>query len=80
MFLLLAQQQPIVVELAKQPEPSRDISIEVILSMFAVAGIFLLVAAIGSAIVAGATFLYKRRRDASAPPSEGAHSHTRLKI
>ena len=77
---LLFQQQPIVVELAKQPEPTRDISIEVILSMFAVAGIFLLVAAIGSAIVAGATILYKRWRDGSTPPSETSHSHIRLGI
>jgi hypothetical protein len=81
MFLvLLLQQQPIVVELAKQPEPTRDISIEVILSMFAVAGIFLLVAAVGSAIVAGATIVYKRWRDGSAPPSDTTHSHIRLKI
>ncbi len=80
MYLLLAQQQPIVVELSKQPEPSRDISIEVVLSMFAVAGIFLLVAALGCAIVAGATIFYKRWRDASAPPAEAQHTHIRLKI
>ena len=80
MFFLLAQQQPIVIDLAKQPEPTRDISIEVVLSMFAVAGIFLLVALIGSAIVAGGTLLYKRWRDGAAPPSEAAHSHIRLKI
>ena len=80
MFVLLAQQQPIVVDLAKQPEPTRDISIEVVLSMFAVAGIFLLVAFIGCAVVAGATILYKRWRDGSTPPSETQHSHIRLEI
>lgn len=80
MFFLRAQQQPIVIELAKQPEPTRDISIEVVLSMFAVAGIFLLVALIGCAIVAGATILYKRWRDQSRPPSETAHSHIKLGI
>ena len=80
MFVLLAQQQPIVVDLAKQPEPTRDISIEVVLSMFAVAGIFLLVAFIGCAVVAGATILYKRWRDGSTPPSETRHSHIRLEI
>lgn len=77
-FLLL--QQPIVVDLTKQPEPTRDISIEVVLSMFAVAGIFLLVALIGCAIVAGATILYKRWRDGSGPPASTPHSHIRLKI
>lgn len=80
MFLLLTQQQPIVVDLAKQPEPTHDISIEVVLSMFAVAGIFLLVAFIGCAIVAGATILYKRWRDGSTPEGDAAHSHIRLKI
>jgi hypothetical protein len=80
MFFLLAQQQPIVIELAKQPEPTRDISIEVVLSMFAVAGIFLLVALIGCTIVAGGTLLYKRWRDGSAPPSDTSTSHIRLRI
>lgn len=79
MNALLAQ-QPIVVDLAKQPDPTRDISIEVVLSMFAVAGIFLLVAAVGCALVAGATILYKRWRDGSAAPTETPHSHIRLQI
>jgi hypothetical protein len=79
MTLLFAQQQPIVVDLTTQPEPTQDISIQVVLSMFAVAGIFLLVAAVGCAIVAGATILYKRRRDASAPAAS-SHSHIRLEI
>ena len=79
MNVLLAQ-QPIVVELAKQPEPTRDISIEVVLGIFATAGIFLLVAFIGCAIVAGATILYKRWRDRSVPPTQTSHSHIRLGI
>ena len=80
MNIFLLQQQPIVVDLTKQSEPTRDISIEVVLSMFAVAGIFLLVALIGCAIVAGATILYKRWKDGSAPPTNTSHSHIRLKI
>ena len=78
MFELLAQ-QPIVVDLATQPPPTQDISIYVVLGMFAMAGVFLLVALVGCAIVAGGMILYKRRRDASAPPAE-AHSHIRLQI
>jgi len=77
MNFFLLQQQPIVVDLTKQPEPTRDISIEVV---FAVAGIFLLAALIGCAIVAGATILYKRWRDGSAPPTDTPHSHISLKI
>ena len=80
LLLPLLQEQPIVVEIAKQPEPTQDISIYVVLSMFATAGIFLLVAAMGCAIVAGVTILYKRWRDGSSPPSEPSHTHIRLKI
>jgi hypothetical protein len=79
MFVLL-QQEPVIVDLAAQPEPSRDITIDVILGMFAMAGVFLLVAAIGSALVAGGMILYKRRRDASAPPDQSPHTHTSLRI
>ena len=79
MYFLL-QQKPIVVDLSQKTEASHDISIEVVLSMFAVAGIFLLIALVGCAIVAGGMILYKRWRDASAPPSETQHSHIRLEI
>lgn len=79
MFALLAQ-EPIVVDLATKSEPSRDISIEVVLAMFAVAGIFLLVALVGCVIVAGGMILYKRRRDASASQADARHTHIRLQI
>ena len=79
MFALLAQ-KPIVVDLSTKSEQSHDISIEVVLAMFAVAGIFLLIALIGSAIVAAAMIVYKRWRDASAPPAETQHTHIRLRI
>ena len=78
MFALLAQ-KPIVVDLTTESEPTRDISIEVVLSMFAVAGIFLLVALIGCLIVAAGMILYKRWRDAAAP-AETQHTHIRLQI
>ena len=79
MFFLLAQ-KPIVVDLTKETPQSHDISIEVVLSMFAVAGIFLLVALIGCLLVAGGMILYKRWRDSSGPPSEPQHTHIRLRI
>ena len=78
MSLLLAQ-EPIVVDLATQSPPSRDISIEVVLAMFAVAGIFLLAALIGCAMVAGGMILYKRRKDAAAPQGSEP-THIRLGI
>lgn len=76
--MIALQQNPIVVEVVKQPQPSHDISIDVVLGMFAMAGVLLVAAAIGSAIVAGAILLYKRWRDASTPPTQ--HSHTTLEI
>jgi len=74
--MLWLQQNPIVVEVAKQPPPSRDISIDVVLGIFALAGVFLAAAALGSALVAGGMVLYKRWRG----EPEGETSHTRLRI
>ena len=79
MQFLLAQ-KPIVVDLAQRSPESHDISIEVVLSMFAMAGIFLLAALIGCLIVAGAMILYKRWRDSSSPGQTEPHTHIRLQI
>ena len=80
MLQFLLAQKPIVVDLARQQKPeAKDISIDVVLGMFAMAGVFLAVAAVGCALVAGAMILYKRWRDTSGG-SESQHSHTRLRI
>jgi hypothetical protein len=72
------QQNPIVVDLGSQPPPARDVSIDTVLSTFALAGAFLAVAAIGCAIVAGAMFFYKRRSEASSTGVEPTHTRLRL--
>lgn len=69
-------QNPVVVDLTKQPEPTHDISLDVVLSMFALAGMFLLAAAAGSAIVALLVVLYKKRRGEPGPTA--GTTHTRL--
>jgi hypothetical protein len=75
MFL---QQEPIVVDVIKQPTPARDISVDVILGMFQMAGVLLLAAAIGGVLV-GLVFIGIRRlRDASAPPSDSEHVKLRI--
>ena len=80
LLLLLAQQQgPVVVEIAKQPDPTPDVGIYRILGMFAMAGVLLAAAAIGSVLVAGAMLLYRRWKDSS-DPQAGQHSHTKLRI
>ena len=71
------QQNPIVVDLGTQPPPARDISIDTVLGIFALAGAFLAAAAIGSVLVAGGMLLYKRRRDAS-NAELGSPTHTQL--
>ncbi|MBI2188065.1 MAG: hypothetical protein HYU37_13260 [Acidobacteria bacterium] len=80
MFSVLQQPPPpIVVEVLKQPAPARDISIDYIITMFATAGVVLLVAAVGG-LIAGAIFIGLRRlRDASTPPTTDS-SHVKLRI
>ena len=76
MFLL--QQAPFVVDVLKQPEPARDISIDVVLGMFTMAGVVLLAAAVGG-LLAGAIFVGLRRlRDASAPTTDTEHVRLRI--
>ena len=77
-MLLLLQQQPIVVDVIKQPPPSRDISIDVVLGMFQMAGVVLLAAAVGGLIVGLIFIAIRRFRDASAPPTDS--DHVRLRI
>lgn len=74
--MLGLQQNPIVVEVAKQPPPTRDASIDAVLSIFALAGVFLLAAAVGSALVAAGILLYKKWKGESASDA----SHTQLRI
>lgn len=76
MFFL--QQEPIVVDVLTQPPPARDISIDVVLGMFALTGVALLMAAIGGLLVGAAFIAIRRFRDASAPPADS--SHVRLRI
>ena len=70
------QQNPIVVEVAKQPPPTRDASIDAVLGIFALAGAFLLALVVGSALVAGGMVLYKKwRGERGSEPT-----HTQLRI
>jgi hypothetical protein len=75
LFLL---QNPIIVDVGKQPDATGDISIDFVVGMFAMAGVLLLAATIGSLIVAAVVFMIKRRQAASG--SDGSTSHTQLKI
>ena len=77
MFL---QQDPIVVEVIKQPPPAKDISVDVILGMFQMAGVVLLAAALGGLIV-GLIFIGVRKlRDGSGRSEDPDSEHVKLRI
>ena len=73
----LLQDKPIIVDVAKPPEPTPDISIDFVVGMFAMAGVFLLLAFVGSLIVAGVILFMKRRQQRLSPDDS---SHTSLRI
>ena len=77
MFFL--QQAPIVVDVVKQPPPTRDISIDYIITMFQTTGVLLLAAALGGIIV-GAIFIGIRRLREASTPHTGETEHVRLRI
>jgi hypothetical protein len=78
-FLGLLQQNPIIVDVAKAPEPTPDISLDFVVGMFAMAGIFLLAALIGSLLVAG-TIIYLKRREQRSVAAGDDPGHTSLRI
>jgi len=75
--LRLLQDKPIIVDVGKPPETTPDISLDFVVGMFAMAGVFLLAALVGSLVVAGVIVLMKRRRQRLTPDEPG---HTTLRI
>jgi hypothetical protein len=72
------QPDPIVIEVARQPTITPDISVNVVIGMFQMAGAFLLVAAIGS-LLAGAVMVGIRRlRDGANPSTDTGHVRLRI--
>jgi hypothetical protein len=79
MLILSLAQNPIIVDVGRQPDPTGDISLDFVVGMFEMAGVLLAVALVGCLIVAGVVILIKRRRAAMDDSGEMT-SHTRLKI
>jgi hypothetical protein len=75
---MLLQQVPIVVDVVKQPEAARDISLDVVIGMFTMAGVVLLCAALGGLLVGAVFIAIRRARDARTEPTPT--EHTRLRI
>lgn len=80
-MLHFLQQNPVVIDVSQAPgRAARDISIDVVIGIFAMAGTFLAAAAVGSVLVAGAIILLKRWRDNTPVGEESGPSHIRLGI
>jgi hypothetical protein len=76
-LLTLLQEKPIIVDVTKQPTPTHDITFDFLVGMFAMAGLFLLAALVGSVLVAGGIIFYKRRRSST---DTSQQDHTTLRI
>ena len=70
---MLIQQEPIIVGVVDQPEAARDISLDVVLGMFSMAGVLLLFAALGGLVVGAIFIAIRRARDAKTPSTESDH-------
>ena len=77
--MMLQQAPPVIVDVIKQPVPARDISLEVVITAFASAGIALLVAAVGG-LIAGAIFVGIRRYRDAFGPHRSTSDDLRLRI
>ena len=74
------QDSPLVVDVIKHPPAAHDISIDYIITMFASAGVFLLIAAVGGILVGALFVMYRRFQDRSAPATNPDSSHVKLRI
>ena len=77
--MIFLQEQPIVVDVLKQPAPTRDISIDVVLGMFQMAGVVLLTAAVGG-LIAGLIFIAHPPHARCVSSHTGETEHVRLRI
>jgi hypothetical protein len=74
-------QDPVVVDVARQQPPAaHDISIDYIITMFASAGVFLLIAAAGGLLVGAVFIAIRRMQERSAPATNPDSSHVKLRI
>jgi hypothetical protein len=80
MFMMfMFQQDPIVVEVLKQPPVAREITMgDVVLGAMGLSGVIMLAAAAVGLLVGAVVIFIKRRRDAVAPPTDPGHARLRI--
>jgi hypothetical protein len=73
------QENPIVVEVLKQPPVAREITMgDVVLGAMGLSGIIMALAACVGLLVGATIVFIKRRRDAVAPPTDPGHARLRI--
>jgi hypothetical protein len=73
------QQDPIVVEVLKQPPVAREITMgDVVLGAMGMVGIIMAIAAATGLLVGAIVIYIKRRRDAVAGPTDPGHAKLRI--
>ena len=72
-------QQPIVVDVVKQPPITPEITVgDVILGAVGFTGVTMIAALLTGLLVGAIVIFIKRRRDASAPPTDPGHAKLRI--
>jgi hypothetical protein len=77
--LFLLQQNPIVVEVFKQPPPTPELTFgEIIFGAVGFTGLVMLLAMLAGLLVGGVIILVKKRNEANTPSADS--DHVRLRI
>jgi hypothetical protein len=77
--LFLLQQNPIVVEVLRQPPATPELTFgEIILGAIGFTGAVMLLAVLAGLLVGGVIILFKKRLEANAPPTDPGHARLRI--
>ena len=75
----MLQQDPIVVDVVKQPPITPEISMaDVVLNAVGLTGVIMILAVLAGLLVGAGFIWYRRTRDASAPPTDPGHARLRI--
>ena len=75
----MLQQDPIVVDVVKQPPITPEISMaDVVLNAVGLTGVIMILALLAGLLVGAGFIWFRRTRDASAPPTDPGHARLRI--
>jgi hypothetical protein len=77
----MLQPDPIVVEVLKQPPITPEITMgDIVLGAAGFSGVIMAIAAVTGLLVGAIVIYIKRRRDATAPPTDPGHARLRIQM